>query len=343
MNQKTAIIFSGILGAVVLVLVLAVGRPFSKFEDQYPMTVASGSAVSGEATEASSGSAIGVAASGAAASVPVSGPATIAGTYIEYYETSATGIDLVNAAGKTLQERVITPEGFTRTEEDEGSLGEFLRNYKLKKDGSPVLLYNKEEKSNQSAHIAVFKLPLEDEDLQQCADSVMRVYAEYFKKIESYGRIQFSLSDNFKASYIRWREGFRIHENGDSYSWSDDAEYDSSDENFKKFMRIVFAYSGTYQLENDSQLVSKDDLKIGDIFITSGNPGHVVMVVDTCTDGSGRKAFLLAQGYMPAQQFQLLKNPAHADDPWYYVDELSYPFQTPEYTFDTECLRRPLY
>ena len=96
-------------------------------------------------------------------------------------------------------------------------------------------------------------------------------------------------------------------------------------------------------MEQDSQKISINDLRIGDIFINSGSPGHVVMVVDTCVDSGGRKAFLLAQGYMPAQQFHLLKNPAHADDPWYYTDEVSYPFETPEFTFDTECLMRPMY
>ena len=59
----------------------------------------------------------------------------------------------------------------------------------------------------------------------------------------------------------------------------------------------------------------------------------------------GKKAFLLAQGYMPAQQFQLLKNPAHEQDgdPWYYEDEIRYPLQTPEYDFKKGSLKRPEY
>lgn len=70
--------------------------------------------------------------------------------------------------------------GFERTKAKRSSLTTFLREYPLKKAGKPVLLYNGEEKGNQDAHVAVFKLPLEKEDLQQCADSVMRIYAEYF-------------------------------------------------------------------------------------------------------------------------------------------------------------------
>ena len=79
--------------------------------------------------------------------------------------------------GNTIESRISVPEGYTRIPAEEGSLAAFLRNYPLKEDQSPVLLYNGAQKWNQNAHIAVTKLPLEAEDLQQCADSVMRIYA----------------------------------------------------------------------------------------------------------------------------------------------------------------------
>ncbi len=66
------------------------------------------------------------------------------------------------------------------------------------------------------------------------------------------------------------------------------------------------------------------------------------MVADVC-EKDGKKAFLLAQGYMPAQDFYVLTNELHADDPWYYEDEITYPFITPEYVFSEECLMRPGY
>ena len=73
------------------------------------------------------------------------------------------------------------------------------------------------------------------------------------------------------------------------------------------------------------------------------SPGHVVMIVDVCEDESGKKAFLLGQGYMPAQEFHVLKNNMHEDDPWYYEDEIEYPFSTPEYTFKEGSLKRLQY
>ncbi|MBQ6538333.1 MAG: hypothetical protein IJL75_05455, partial [Eubacterium sp.] len=53
MSEKKSIYIAAGLGAVVLALVLLVMRPFSRFENQYPMTVASGgaAAVSEQAVE----------------------------------------------------------------------------------------------------------------------------------------------------------------------------------------------------------------------------------------------------------------------------------------------------
>ena len=321
-----------------MLLIVAI-QPVTRFEDEYPMTAVSGPAASDGImdTQTNTSGEESPSALPSASENPEPVPT-------EEPVLSATGIPCVNPEGNTLETRVNTPDGFTRTKEDINGLGTYLRDFKLKKDGSPVLLYNKQEKENQYAHVAVFKLPLEKKDLQQCADSVMRVYAEYFRSKGEYSRISFSLNDDFKASYDKWREGYRIYESGSGYEWDDVADFDESNAAFKEFMRIVFSYAGTYSLDTDSEKVEKtEDIQIGDVFLQAGSPGHVVMVVDLCEDANGRKAFLLAQGYMPAQQFHLLKNPAHENDPWYYVDEVTYPFDTPEYTFEEPCLRRMNY
>ena len=70
--------------------------------------------------------------------------------------------------------------------------------------------------------------------------------------------------------------------------------------------------------------------------------GHL-LVADVCENEEGQKAFLLAQGYMPAQEFHLLKNPRHDSDPWYYEQEVKYPLATPEYTFPEGSFKRLSY
>lgn len=271
----------------------------------------------------------------------LSGCATSSGTKSESTRREEVKkASLIDASGNTLETRIKVPDGYTRTKESNESLGEFLRNYQVKKDKSPVLLYNGRKKRT-NAHIAVLKLPLEDEDLQQCADSVMRVYGEYYYSKGEYDKIVYSLGGGFQAYFSKWSNGYGIGVQGDHLFWTSNAGHDASYDSFKKFMRIVFAYSGTLNLEEDSKPVELKEIRIGDMFIKGGSPGHVVMVVDTCEQKDGKKAFLLAQGYMPAQEFHVLKNPLHEEDPWYYEDEVAYPFKTPQYTFENGSLRRP--
>ena len=82
-------------------------------------------------------------------------------------------------------------------------------------------------------------------------------------------------------------------------------------------------------------------MRIGDVFIQGGFPGHAVMVVDMAVNGrTGEKLFLLIQSYMPAQEIHVLKNPSDsADGPWYELD-FGETLRTPEWTFSKDDLKR---
>lgn len=251
-------------------------------------------------------------------------------------------MSLINPAGKVLAERILTPEGFERVE-NPGGFGKFLREYPVYKDGKKVKLYDGTDKGNQSAHIAVLKMKLVEGDLQQCADSVMRLYGEYYYQAGQYDKIRFHLVNGFSVDFDKWQQGWRVSVNGDDTSWAASASPSDSKQTFEEYLRFVFAYASTLSMEKESKRIKKSQIQAGDIFIYGGSPGHVVMVMDVCENQAGEKAFLLGQGYMPAQQFHVLKNPLHENDPWYYVSELKYPLDTPEYSFDKGSLRRPEY
>lgn len=258
-----------------------------------------------------------------------------------YSDTYTENTSFILSAGQTLETRIKTPDLYERVTDEPDSFASFIRNYPLKENGSSVLTYNGEKKGNQNAHIVIFSLPLEEVDLQQCADSIMRMYAEYFWETKQYDKISFHFTNGFEASYVKWREGYRISVDENDVVWTKSAEYDDSYETFVQYLHIVFTYAGTLSMESlESTSISMNDAEIGDVFLKGASPGHVVMIVDMCENADGEKAFLLAQGYMPAQEFHILKNPAHEDDPWYYEEEINYPFKTPEYTFNEECLRR---
>lgn len=263
--------------------------------------------------------------------------------YVTQVQEKEESTSLINGEGMTIESRVLTPEGFTRGEAKEGSFTAFLRGYAVKEAEAPVLLYDKREKGNQSAHVAVLKLPLEQEDLQQCADSVMRVYAEYFYHEKKYDQIAFHFTNGFLAEYTKWQQGYRIAVNGNQVTWVKQKGYDDSYETFQSYLRMVFSYAGTLSMEQEAKAIPLKELRVGDVFLHGGSPGHVVMVLDICENERGEKAFLLGQGYMPAQEFHILKNPMHEEDPWYYETELSYPLTTPEYTFEEGSLKRLSY
>lgn len=251
---------------------------------------------------------------------------------------------LINEAGMTLESRISVPSGYQRMEVEEGSLGDFLHQYPMKAYGSKVHLFDGSEKYNQSAHISVFDLPIENYNLQQCADSVIRMYAEYFWNTKQYERIAFHYTSGFLAEYPKWREGNRIKVDGNTVKWVKSAGYDDSYECFVEYLKNVFSYAGTLSMYCEEAVeIPLGEAKAGDVFLYGGRPGHVVMIVDVCENEDGEKAFLLAQGYMPAQEFHLLINETHLEDPWYYESEISYPFSTPEYTFQEGSLKTLLY
>ncbi|WP_394525909.1 DUF4846 domain-containing protein [Lacrimispora sp. JR3] len=247
---------------------------------------------------------------------------------------------IINPSGNTLEERLIPPDGYERTEKPLGSLQGFLRNYALKPDKSPVLLFDGSRKKKQEVHAAVFSMPLVKGDLQQCADSAIRIYGEYLWSVGVYDAISFHLTNGFLMDYPSWRSGKRLSVEGNQVRWEERAVFDDSRENFLKYLRQVMIYAGTLSLENESGGIVFDQLQAGDLFIRGGTPGHCVMVVDVAEDQEGNKCFLLAQGYMPAQEFHVLKNPLHKEDPWYYVSEIKDSLVTPEYVFEKDSLKR---
>jgi len=249
--------------------------------------------------------------------------------------------ELLNPAGMTLAERIETPKGFVRTEAGEGSLGAFLRGYGMEPDGTKVHLYNGKAR-RRTAAAAVFSMHLGERNLQQCADSVMRVYAEYLRSVGREDEIAFHFVSGFLCDWKTFRSGMRVAVDGNDVTWFAGAPASDSDEVFEEYLETVFNYASTLSMQKESVPADISDIRIGDIFLRPGSPGHVVLVVDVC-EKDGRKAFLLAQGSMPAQQFHVLRNDDHPGDPWYYVDEVKFPFTAVEFTFAEGTFRRPIY
>ena len=261
-------------------------------------------------------------------------------------ESSAVGVNkalpeqLFNYTGGTVVERITPPEGFTRIETEAGSFGQYLRNLPLKPHGSEVKYYNGSVKQKNS-HAAVIDLDVGDRDLQQCADAVIRLRAEYLYGKGQYDKIYFNFTNGFKADYARWMQGNRIVVENNKAYWVGKTGYSNDYDSFRRYLDMVFAYAGTLSLSIEMQKVSLADIRIGDVFLKGEDPGHCVIILDMAENkATGKKLFLIAQSYMPAQDIHILKNPGDENiGPWYPVD-FGEILKTPEWTFNKSQLFR---
>jgi hypothetical protein len=237
-----------------------------------------------------------------------------------------------DAGGRTIATRFTPPPGFRRMPLPEGSFGAYLRSLELKPEGATVHYYDGREKQNP-VYVAVVNMDVGNRNLQQCADAVMRLRAEWLWHQNRKDEITFSFGDGFRATYARWRRGERIAVSGDHAYWKLNDNPDDSYTSFRRYLDVVFTYAGTLSLAKSLQPRRAVDLAIGDVFIRGGSPGHAVIVVDVVENAQGEKRFLLAQSYMPAQDIHILKNyGAPGLSPW-YSGRINGILETPEWNF----------
>jgi len=247
---------------------------------------------------------------------------------------------IINSLGTTIEVRFNTPEDFRRNKVAENSYAHYLRNLPLHEHGKKVELYDGNLKGNQNAQAAVIKMDVGSQDLQQCADAIMRLRAEYLYKQKRYADLHFNFTNGFNAKYSQWRKGKGLSINGNRVNWLTSSKSDGSYESFRRYMNKVFMFAGTASLEKELKQKPLKEIEAGDVFIKGGHPGHAVIVVDVCEHKNGDKAFMLAQSYMPAQEIHVLKNPSNEFiSPWYKVSEIDEVIVTPEWTFYSNQLR----
>ena len=100
------------------------------------------------------------------------------------------------------------------------------------------------------------------------------------------------------------------------------ASTDSTKDKFYKYLNLIYTYSGTLSLYHELEAVKAKHLKIGDMLIKGGSPGHIVMLCDEAVNDKGEKIFLLFQGNTPAQSVHLVKNLEDSSiSPWYRLKD----------------------
>ena len=248
----------------------------------------------------------------------------------------------IQATGTTIETRILPPNGFSRDKSDEKSFAYYLRTLPLKPQGYKVHLFDNSVKTNQDGTIAVIDMEIGNTDLQQCADAVIRLRAEYLWKQKRYTDIHFNFTSGEQIDYVKWAEGNRFKVIGSKIKWEKKANKDYSYITFRKYLDKIFMYAGTASLTRELQSVPIANIQPGDVFIHSGNPGHAMIVLDVVSNPTTKqKAFILGQSFIPAQEIEIVKNPNdNANSPWYMVNASDLNICTPQWTFTVHELKR---
>ncbi|WP_345954946.1 DUF4846 domain-containing protein [Mucilaginibacter sp. PAMB04168] len=216
----------------------------------------------------------------------------------------------------TVVSRFKIPASYQQITVQPGSFAQWLQNRTLKPAGTPTRTYTGTIARTNPYTAAVLNMSIGNQDLQQCADAVMRLRAEYLYSKKDYKAISFNFTSGFKCDFIHFAEGYRYQQSG---VWKKQAAKDYSYASFLRYMNLVFSYAGTLSLDKElHQVTNANDLNIGDVFIKGGSPGHCFIVMNVVINKvNHQKRFLLAQSFMPAQNIQILQN----GSPWFSLDE----------------------
>lgn len=242
----------------------------------------------------------------------------------------------------TLEERFPTMPGFVRVHLEPQSFGWFLRNLPLAAKNTPVKSFRGDViRAADHPNVAgVVAIDVGSRDLQQCADAILRLHAEW-RYARGHRDLMYRAASGTKLSFGQYAAGMRLHVDGNKLSFALDARRtEPTHALMRAWLEDVFGWANTGALSRDGQHVNFAGLRPGDFFVLTGVPfGHAVLVLDMAVDKQGRRALLLGQSFVPAQNVHVLRpNPSGA---WFVVDEndgaVTTPFWEP---FPFDSLRR---
>lgn len=248
----------------------------------------------------------------------------------------------VPAPSQRLAQRFAVPPGSRRVAVAAGSWGEWLRGLPLRPAGTPACLFDGRPKNNQAVVAAVVNIDPGTTDLQQCADAVMRLRAEYLFSFNP-NKIHFHLTTGYDAWFSDYLAGTTFRVAGERVLPAPKAAEALTHAALGRYLLPVFGYAGTLSLSREVQPVPLVQARPGDVLVHGGSPGHAVLVADVAENPrTGQRYLLLMQSYMPAQNIHVLRNVRQpALGAWFAVPGTqAAQFDTPEWTFASTELGR---
>ena len=231
----------------------------------------------------------------------------------------------------TLEQRFAPPAGFTRVDLEPDSFGAWLRRIPLTKPDTPVLSYDGRVilPSGHRNLAAVTTLDTGKRDLQQCADAIMRLHAEWLWHRGRAAEASYPTGAG-PIPWSRYLAGAYPRAKGNTFEWGQGRARSNSHKTYRAYSDVVASWANTVSLARTASKPDRAEVRPGDFFILPGGPGHTVLILDLAKSAAGRQLALLGQSFMPAQNFQVLR--PSRDGPWFELD--------PEHGVDTPFWER---
>ncbi len=211
---------------------------------------------------------------------------------------------LLSAHAETLGAAFPPPTGATRVSTD--AFGASLRDLPLRPPDAPVRTHDGRVVGH---HARVVSLPMVPGDLQQCADSAIRLRAEWLRRTGA--SPSFYATSGDPLPWARFAAGERPYADGNHIRW---AAADPAHQTWERWLSAVFQWAGTRSLFA-YETAPADTPRAGDLLVEPGSPGHAVVLLDVATAGD-RTWVLVGEGFMPAQDFHVELGPRSGWWPW---------------------------
>ena len=182
----------------------------------------------------------------------------------------------------------------------------------------PVLDYTGNPVAYQQKHTAIINYDVGTKDLQQCADALMRLRAEYLFQQQRYHEIGFHFVNGNLYKWDQYCDGIKVVPAGNDIRLVKASQSPYTHESLRKYLDVVYNYASTISLAKE--LKKTNEFAAGTVIIHPGSPGHCFIIIDEATDSNGEKVFKLAEGYSPAQSIYVLSNLIELEiNPWYHL------------------------
>ncbi len=207
----------------------------------------------------------------------------------------------------SLATRFASPAPYERIAVEPGSFAAYLRGIPTRLDRATVHDYREREVWRAAAVIA---LDVGSKDLQQCADTLIRLHAEWLWSRSHFDALAYHFTSGDRSSFVEHVAGRRLAVEGPKVVKIEAAPIPRDRAALHDWLEQVFMYAGTRSLALDSEAVPLEQpIAPGDMLLRPGSPGHVIMILDVAIRPGGDAIALIGEGSMPAQELHVLPGP----------------------------------